>query len=94
MGQIKIATLGTPHDYKSLIPTIINYLGWNISWSTPRSCDLLVLGSFHKTKKSLRFLPKKSRNPSLKLMSIQSFELRLKVSRLADIISYKRMPKA
>ena len=70
MGQIKIATLGTPHDYKrSLIPTIIKYLGWNISWSTPRSCDLLVLGSFHKTKKSLRFLPKKLRNPSLKLIN-------------------------
>ena len=70
MGQIKIATLGTPHDYKrSLIPTIIKYLGWNITWSTPSSCDLLVLGSFHKTKKNFRFLPRKLRKPSSKLIN-------------------------
>lgn len=47
MKNIRIATLGTPHDYRSsLLPIVIEHLGRKIEWVTPDKSDLLILGPF------------------------------------------------
>ena len=52
MKTIRIATLGTPHDYQtSLIPIVINSLGYKINWVTPTKADLMILGPFLDTQK-------------------------------------------
>lgn len=60
MKTIRIATLGTPHDYQtSLIPIAINSLGYKIDWVTPTKADLIILGPFLDTeKKKYRWCPK------------------------------------
>jgi hypothetical protein len=60
MKVIKIALLGTQHDYANgIVPLIIGQLGFKIQWSNPKDCDLLIYGAFYKNSKkqySLRFL--------------------------------------
>ena len=52
MKTIRIATLGTPHDYQtSLIPIVIDSLGYEIDWVTPTKADLIILGPFLDTQK-------------------------------------------
>jgi hypothetical protein len=60
MKVIKIALLGTQHDYANgIVPLIISQLGFKIQWSNPKDCDLLIYGAFYKnSKKQYRWLPK------------------------------------
>ncbi len=58
--SIKIATNGVPHDYQSsLLPIVIENMGYRIDWVTPEKSDLLILGPFSKEKsKPHRWCPK------------------------------------
>ena len=60
MRTIRIATLGTPHDYQtSLIPIAINSLGYKIDWVAPTKADLVILGPFlDPQKKKYGWCPK------------------------------------
>ena len=60
MKMIKIATEGTPHDYQSsLMPIVIESMGYKISWVEPAQADLLILGPFlKKDKKQFGWCPK------------------------------------
>jgi Glycosyltransferase family 10 (fucosyltransferase) C-term/Alpha-(1,3)-fucosyltransferase FucT N-terminal domain len=60
MKTIRIATLGTPHDYQtSLIPIMINSLGYKVDWVTPTKADLIILGPFlEPQKKKYGWCPK------------------------------------
>jgi hypothetical protein len=60
MRTIRIATLGTPHDYRtSLIPIAINFLGYKIDWVAPTKADLVILGPFlDPQKKKYGWCPK------------------------------------
>ena len=60
MKKIKIALLGTQHDYaQGLLPFIVKQLGYAIEWSKPHTCDLLIYGAFYKKpSKPFRYLPK------------------------------------
>ena len=57
--NILIATHGVPVDYhNSLIPRIINHLGFSIEWSDDRRADLIIYGpNFHR-QKNYRWTPK------------------------------------
>jgi Glycosyltransferase family 10 (fucosyltransferase) C-term len=60
MKNIRIATLGTPHDYQSsLLPIVVSSLGYKIDWVTPTKADLVILGPFQDpSKKKYRWCPK------------------------------------
>ncbi len=60
MNNIRIATLGTPHDYQfSLVPIVIEHLGYKIEWTSPTKADLVFLGPFlNDQKKKYGWLPK------------------------------------
>ncbi len=57
---IRIACLGTPADYStSLVPLVIQYLGYKIAWVRPVQADLLIYGSFYDINAPrLRWLPR------------------------------------
>lgn len=56
---IRIATKGVAQDYRtSLVPQIIQSLGYLIEWAQPSRADLLVVGPFTQLRKKLRWLPK------------------------------------
>jgi hypothetical protein len=69
MKSIRIALVGTPHDYAhSLLPLIIQSLGYAINWTSPRSADLIIYGAFyHPQEKPYRWLPKPLRGSALQL---------------------------
>src|SRR5574343_529910 len=57
--KICISTLGAPEDYsESLIPRIIQFLGYNIHWTNPTAADLIIFGPFHRGNKKDRWIPK------------------------------------
>ena len=60
MSKIRIATLGLPSDYRSsLLPHLIESMGYAITWTAPSDSDLLILGSFvDPNPKRLRWCPK------------------------------------
>ena len=60
MNSIKIAAEGVPHDYQtSLLPIIIQSMGYQIDWVSSDKADLLILGPFCKqNRKSHRWCPK------------------------------------
>jgi len=60
MKLIKIATKGVPHDYQSsLLPIVIQSMGYRIDWVNHDQADLLILGPFFKdNQKPFRWLPK------------------------------------
>ena len=60
MKSIKIATKGAPHDYQSsLLPIVIQSMGYQIDWVNHDQADLLILGPFFKeNQKPFRWLPK------------------------------------
>ena len=60
MKSIKIATKGVPHDYQSsLLPIVIESMGYQIDWVNHDRADLLILGPFFKeNQKPYRWLPK------------------------------------
>lgn len=61
---IRIACLGTPSDYRtSLVPLIIQSLGYKIDWVSPVWADLLIYGSFYDVSAPrLRWLPRSWRS--------------------------------
>jgi len=60
MKSIKIATDAVPHDYQSsLLPLVIQSMGYQIDWVDADTADLLILGPFcKKTQKPHRWCPK------------------------------------
>ena len=60
MNSIKIATDGVPHDYQSsLLPIVIEGMGYKIDWVKGENADLLILGPFYnKNQKPYRWCPK------------------------------------
>ncbi len=60
MKSIRIATIGTPSDYRSgLLPIIAQSLGYTVVWSTPKDADLEIIGAFApEPAKPLRWCPK------------------------------------
>ena len=60
---IKIASLGLPQDYRqSLLPMIINHLGYGIDWVKPKVADLVIYGPFWASRRpKLRWLPRGAR---------------------------------
>jgi hypothetical protein len=57
---IRISCLGTPSDYgTSLVPLVIQSLGYKILWVRPLWADLLIYGSFYDFRAPrLRWLPR------------------------------------
>ena len=57
---IRIACLGTPSDYRtSLVPLMIEGLGYQIDWTSPIRADLVIYGSFYNPNAPrLRWLPR------------------------------------
>jgi hypothetical protein len=60
MKRIRISSIGTPSDYRlSLIPIILQSLGYRIDWVKPSQADLLILGPFaNPLIKEMRWCPK------------------------------------
>ena len=60
MKSIKIATNGVPHDYQSsLLPHVINSMGYHIDWVKSEAADLMIIGPFaDKANKGHRWCPK------------------------------------
>lgn len=58
--RIRIACLGVPSDYRnSLVPLMIQALGFRIEWVRPQWADLLIYGPFYDVNASgLRWLPR------------------------------------
>ena len=63
MKHIKISHVGTPHDYQqSLLPLIIQTLGYHIQWVKPSLCDIQIRGPFFRqNEKRYRWLPRPAR---------------------------------
>lgn len=56
---IRIAVKGVAQDYRtSLVPQIIQSLGYLIEWVHPSRADLLIVGPFTQPRKKQRWLPK------------------------------------
>lgn len=57
---IRIAGLGVPHDYQaSLVPLLIQNLGYRIEWTTALRADLIIYGPFYDVNAPrLRWLPR------------------------------------
>ena len=59
LEPIKIATLGVAKDFRaSLVPSVIQGLGYTPVWSTPANCELLIYGPFFEEKKPRNWIPK------------------------------------
>lgn len=66
---IRIATLGVANDYRqSIVPLVVQSLGFRIDWAHPSKADLLIFGPFYKPKNQLRWLPKPIRPAFAELM--------------------------
>jgi hypothetical protein len=74
---IRIACLGTPSDYgNSLVPLMIQSLGYKISWVRPVLADLLIYGSFYDVHAPrLRWLPRAWREKAGQWVDIFEKEL-------------------
>lgn len=70
MRSVRIGSIGNPSDYRqSLLPIIAQSLGYQVNWTSPKDCDLLVFGPFTNPKpKTLRWCPKPIR-PAVKPIS-------------------------
>ncbi len=59
MKKVRIHLSGIQHDYKeSLVPLLIRCLGYEIIWTNPSDCDLLIFGAFYKPTKKFTWVPK------------------------------------
>ena len=69
MKNIKIALKDTPHDYpSSLVPILMDFLGYQISWVKEAQADLIIQGPFvKKDHKPFRWLPKPLRSSAQSL---------------------------
>jgi hypothetical protein len=69
---IRIATSGVAEDYRqSLVPLIIQSLGYAIEWTPAGKADLIVFGPFFKPGQELRWVPRPLRP------AVQAFNRRL-----------------
>jgi hypothetical protein len=69
---IRITALGVPHDYRtSLVPLIIEHLGYRIQWTSALRADLVIYGSFYEVNAPrLRYLPRAWRNRAGQLVDL------------------------
>ena len=60
MKRIRIATIGSPDDYRqSLVPIIAQSLGYRLDWTDAKDSDLLIIGPFtNPNPKTLSWCPK------------------------------------
>jgi hypothetical protein len=60
MRSVRIATIGSPSDYRqSLFPIIAQSLGFKINWVRPQDSNLVIFGPFANPEpKPLRWCPK------------------------------------
>jgi len=59
MKSIRLSLEGAPQDYKtSLVPLIIEQLGYSISWVKPSAADLRIVGPFYKVTNPYKLIPK------------------------------------
>jgi len=60
MRCVRIATIGTPNDYRSsLLPIIAQSVGYSIDWTTPHNADLVIYGPFaNPNPKPFRWAPR------------------------------------
>jgi hypothetical protein len=67
MKSVRIALLGTQHDYaQGLFPLIAASQGYSITWAKPNDADLIIYGAFYKPNtKPYRWLPLRSSALSL-----------------------------
>jgi hypothetical protein len=74
---IRIACLGTPSDYcTSLVPLIIQSLGYKIEWVSPIRADLVIYGSFYDVNAPrLRWLPRSWRQRAGAIVNLVTNEL-------------------
>jgi hypothetical protein len=74
---IRISCLGTPSDYgTSLVPLIIQSLGYKIQWVRPVRADLVIYGSFYDVHAPrLRWLPRVWRQKAGQWVDIVEKEL-------------------
>lgn len=74
---IRIACLGTPNDYStSLVPLMIQSLGYKIQWVRPVWADLVIYGSFYDVHAPrLRWLPRAWREKAGQWVDIVQNEL-------------------
>ena len=57
--KIRIFTDGVPSDYQdSLVPRIIESLGYCIEWSTSQNCDLRIYGPNYRAQREKSWVPK------------------------------------
>lgn len=75
---IRIACLGVPSDYRtSLVPLIIQSLGYKIYWVSPIRSDLLIYGSFYDVNSPrMRWLPRAWRGQASALVDFVQKELK------------------
>jgi hypothetical protein len=69
---IRIAALGVPHDYRtSLVPLIIEHLGYRLQWTSAFKADLVIYGSFYIVNAPrLRYLPRAWRSKAGQLFDL------------------------
>lgn len=74
---IRITCLGTPSDYRtSLVPLIIQSLGYKIEWVSPIWADLVIYGSFYDVNAPrLRWLPRSWRQRAGAIVDLATNEL-------------------
>jgi hypothetical protein len=74
---IRIAALGVPHDYHtSLVPLIIERLGYRIQWTSALRADLLIYGSFYDINAPhFRYLPRAWRSKARLIADLIDREL-------------------
>ena len=84
-GAIRIACLGMPSDYRnSLVPLIIQSLGYKLQWVGPVSADLVIYGPFYDVNSPrLRWLPRSWR--SVASAYLDSVEKKLAKRQIAPI---------
>jgi len=57
--RLRIATCGVASDYRqSLVPIIIQTLGYRIEWVLPRHADLIIFGPFFDRRMRSRWTPR------------------------------------
>lgn len=76
-NAIRIACLGTPSEYRtSLVPLIIQNLGYKIEWVGPIHADLVIYGSFYDVNTPrLRWLPRSWRKTASAYLDVIEKEL-------------------
>lgn len=72
MRSVRIATIGSPSDYRqSLLPIIAQSLGFEINWVRPQDSNLVIFGPFaNPNPKSLAWCPKPLRTAVKPLQNV------------------------